>query len=116
MLYDFRTLTGMSGKFGNKSQRVVTKYVRIYCAKSLQTILEAMQHCWTFAIALDGGHKSSVPYLDYRLRFVLVQKSFNVHMIAFSMNKSQTGEIMFKKSSFVAQPMERQTWQDVMLD
>jgi hypothetical protein len=96
ILDDFRTLTGMSGKFGNISRRVVTKYVHIYC---LQTILEAMRHCWAFAIALDGGNKSSVPYLDYRLCFVLGHTLFNRHTCP--MYESQTGENMFTLSSKV---------------
>jgi hypothetical protein len=101
ILDDFRTLTGMSGKFGNISQHVVAKYVRIYCAESLQTISEAMRHCWAFAIALDGGNKSSVPYLYCRLRFVLGHKLFNVHMIACPMYESHTGENMFDLGSKV---------------
>jgi hypothetical protein len=99
ILDDSRTLTGVSGKFGNVSRCVVTKYVLICCAKSLQTISEAMQHCWAFAIALDGGNISSVPYLYFRLRFVLGHKLFNVHMIACPMYKLQTGENMFDLSS-----------------
>jgi hypothetical protein len=75
------------------------KYVRIYYAESLQTISEAMRHCWAFAIALDGGNKYSVPYLDYRLRFVLGHKLFNLHMIACPMYESQIGENMFNLSS-----------------
>jgi hypothetical protein len=90
-----------------------------------------MPHCWAFAIALDGGNKSSsVPYLYYRLSFVLGHKFLNVHIIACQMHKSQTGENMFNlsskilstlcpnwtESSLASQPMERQTWQDVMLD
>jgi hypothetical protein len=75
-----------------------------------------MRCCWAFAIALDGGNKSSVPYLDYRLRFVLGHKLFNVHMIACPMYELHTGENMFnyphfaqirQKSSSVSQPMER---------
>jgi hypothetical protein len=58
-----------------------------------------MQHCWAFVIELDGGSKSSVPYLYYRLRFVLGHKFLNVHIIACQMYKSQTGENMFNLSS-----------------
>ena len=67
--------------------------------KSLQTISEAMRHCWAFAIALDGGNKSSVPYLDYRVCFVLGHKLFNVHMIACPLYELHTGENLFNLSS-----------------
>jgi hypothetical protein len=99
ILDDFRSFTGMTGKFSNISRRMVTKYVRIYCAESFQTISEAMRHCWAFAIALDSSNKSSVTYLDYGLRFVLSYRSFNVHMIACTMYESHTGENIFKLTS-----------------
>jgi hypothetical protein len=80
-----------------------------------------MQHFWAFAIALDGGNKSSVPYLVYRLCFVLGHKLLNEHMIACPMYKSQTGETCLilvarsyphfaqigQKSSLASQPMEQ---------
>lgn len=63
VLEEMRDLTGLSNKFGNISRRKVSMYVRIYCGEAFQTIAEAMR--------FYGGNKASVPYLDFRLRFVL---------------------------------------------
>ena len=95
VLEEMRDLTGLSNKFGTISRRKVSMYVRIYCGEAFQTIAEALRFCWAFSIALDGGNKASVPYLDFRLRFVLGFELFNVHLIACPMYESHTGDNMF---------------------
>jgi hypothetical protein len=57
-------MTGMTSKMGNINRWKVTMQVPIFCAGSLQRIAEAIKFCWAFAIALDGGNKTSVPNLD----------------------------------------------------
>ena len=54
-----------------------------------------MRSCWDFSIALDGGNKSSISYLDFRLRLVLGYELFNIHLIAAPMYESYTGDNMF---------------------
>lgn len=81
-------------QFGNVSRPKVTRLVRICCANSFQIISEALKHVWAFSIALDGGNKFSVPYLDFRLRFVLQHTLFNVHLCACPMYESHTGDNM----------------------
>ena len=54
-----------------------------------------MKFCWAFAIALDGGNKASLPYLDIRIHFVLGHELFNVHLTACPMYESHTGDNMF---------------------
>ena len=44
---------------------------------------------------LRWGNKASVPYLDFRLRFVLGFELFNMHLIACPMYESHTGDNMF---------------------
>ena len=80
---------------GNINRQKVTMLVQIFCAESLQRIAEAMKFCWAFAIAIDGGNKASVPYLDIRISFVLGHELFNVHLIACPMYESHTGDNMF---------------------
>ena len=94
VLQGFKEMTGM-GKIGYVSRRKITLQVRIYCAESFQTIAEAMRCCWTFSIALDGGNKSSVSYLDFRIRFALGFELFNLHLIAVPMYESHSGDNMF---------------------
>ena len=95
----FRDMTGMGNKIGYINRRKVTIQVRVFCAQSFQIIANAMQYCWAFEIALDGGNKGSVPYLDFRLRFVLGYEMFNVHLIAAPMYESHTGNNMFALTS-----------------
>lgn len=87
-------MTGL-GKIGNISRRKVTMQVRIYCAESFQIIADALRFYWAFSIALDGGNKASVSYLDFRLRLVLGYELFNIHLIAAPMYASHTGDNMF---------------------
>lgn len=79
---------------GTVSRSKVTRLVRICCAHSFQIISEALKHVWAFSIALDGGNKASVPYLDFRLRFVLHHTLFNIHLCACPMYESHTGDNM----------------------
>lgn len=94
VLEDIRDMTGL-GKIGNISRRKVTMQVRIYCAESFQIIADALRFYWAFSIALDGGNKASVSYLDFRLRLVLGYELFNIHLIAAPMYASHTGDNMF---------------------
>ena len=61
----------------------------------MEVIRSVLDHVWAFSIAMDGGTKSSVPYLDVRLRFVLQGKLFNIHLVALPMYESHTGENTF---------------------
>ena len=49
---------------------------------------------WAFSIAVDGGTKSSVPYLDIQARFCIGPRLFNVHVVALLMYESHSGENM----------------------
>ena len=82
---EYQDMTGMTSEMGNINRWKVTMLVWIFCAESLQRIAEAMNFCWAFAIALDGGNKASVPYLDIWIHFVLGHELFNVHLIACPM-------------------------------
>ena len=79
---------------GTVSRPKVTLLVRIFCANSFQIISEGLKHVWAFSIALDGGKKSSVPYLDFRLRFVLYHTLFNIHLCSCPMYESHTRDNM----------------------
>jgi hypothetical protein len=61
---EYQDMTRMTSKMGNINRQKVIILVQIFCAESLQRIAEAMKFCWAFVIALDGGNKASVPYLD----------------------------------------------------
>ena len=82
-------------KFGFISRKKVTKFVRIHCALSLQITKQASRELWCFSIALDSGNKSSTPHLDVRLRFVLGDTLYNVHLLAIPMFESHTDLNMF---------------------
>ena len=62
-------MSGMTGKMGNRNRQNDTKLVQIFCAEPLQSIAETIKYCLVFAIAVDGGNKESVPYLD--IQFIL---------------------------------------------
>ena len=79
---EYQDKAGMTRKMGNINRQEVTMLVQIFCAEFLKKMAEAMKFCWACAIALDGGNKASVPYLDIRICFVLGHELFNVHLIA----------------------------------
>ena len=82
-------------KFGFISCKKVTKFVCIHCALSLQIIKLALRAVWFFSIALNSGNKSSTSYLDVRLKFVLGDTLYNVHLLAIPMFESHTDLNMF---------------------
>ena len=86
--------TGL-GTLGNINIGKVIQTVRYTCAFNMEVIRSVLDHVWAFSIAMDGGTKSSVPYLDVRLRFVLQGKLFNIHLVALPMYESHTGENTF---------------------
>ena len=57
----------------------------------LSNVLDSV---WAFSIAIDGGTKSSVPYLDIRARFFIGPILFNVHVVALPMYESHSVENM----------------------
>ena len=92
---EYQDKAGMTRKMGNINRQEVTMLVQIFCAEFLKKMAEAMKFCWAFAIALDGGNKASVPYLDIWIHFVLGHELFNVHLIECPMYESHTGDTMF---------------------
>ena len=54
-----------------------------------------MDFVWAYSIAIDGGTKGNVPYLDVRLRLVILGELHNLHLVALPMYESHTGENMF---------------------
>ena len=49
---------------------------------------------WAFSIAVDGGTKSSVPYLEIRARLYIDPRLFNVHVVALPTYESHSGDNM----------------------
>ena len=47
---------------------------------------------WAFSIAVDGGKKSCVSYLDIRARFCIGPRLFNVHGVALPVYEIHSGE------------------------
>ena len=86
--------TGL-GTLGNINIGKVIQTVRYTCAFNMEVIRSVLDHVWAFSISMDGGTKSSVPYLNVRLRFVLQGKLFNIHLGALPMFESHTGENTF---------------------
>jgi hypothetical protein len=54
-LQDMCDLTDLVDVFGTMSRQKVSVMVRVFCAETYQRIADAMKHCWTFAIAIEGG-------------------------------------------------------------
>ena len=73
----------------------VIQVVRFACASDFEIIRSVLKHVWAFSIAMDGGTKVSVPYLDVCLRFILNGNLCNVHLVALPMYESHTGENTF---------------------
>jgi len=86
--------TGL-GHIGSASIGSVINAIRCVCVINYDIIRCALENVWAFSIAIDGGTKSSVPYLDCRVRFVLGGELFNVHLFALPMYESHTGESCF---------------------
>ena len=94
LLRETKETTGM-GCIGNVSAGKVIQVVRSTCGFNFEIIKNVLHDVWAFSIAMDGGTKGTVPYLDVRLRFVVQGKLFNVHFIALPMHESHTGENTF---------------------
>ena len=82
-------------ELGNICERKVIQAVRVTCAINFNVIRSLLDFIWAYSIAIDGGTKGSVPYLDIRLRFVFGGKLHNIHLVALPMHDSHTGENMF---------------------
>ena len=83
-------MTEMTSKMGNINRWKVTMLVQIFCAESLQRIAEAMKVCWAFAIALDGGNKAPLPYLDIKyfvcqIKHIITSLRF-IHRACYQVN------------------------------
>jgi hypothetical protein len=83
------------GALGNVSMGKVIQVVRYTCALNYEIMREILANIWAFSIAVDGGTKASVPYLDVRMRVVVRRKLFNIHLVALPMYERHTGENMF---------------------
>ena len=93
LLNEAKKQTGL-GCIGSLSVGKVTNVVRLVCALNFQTMSCVMQSVWAFSIAVDGGTKCTVPYLDVRARFCVGRKLFNIHVVALPMYNSHTGQNM----------------------
>ena len=94
LLLHSKEISGL-GALENISVWKVIKVVRYACAFKFEVICNVLDNVWAFSIAMDGGTKAIVPYLDVRLQLVLRGQLFNIHLVALPMYESQTGEIMF---------------------
>ena len=83
------------GALGNISMGKVIHVVRYTCALNYQIMREILSSSWAFSIAVDGGTKATVPYLDVRMRVFVRRQLFNVHLVALPMYERHTGENMF---------------------
>ena len=52
------------GAIGCINREKILTCVHYVCAYNLQTIKTVLENVWAFSIAVDGGTKSTVPYLD----------------------------------------------------
>ena len=73
-----------------------------------------MKFCWAFAVALDGGNKASVPYLDIQICFFLGHELFNVHLMACPMYESYMGDNMFDLTTKILHVL-CQNWKDKVI-
>jgi hypothetical protein len=112
-MYHTFTVGGLS-KLGKVNRKLVSDHVRLCCAESLQVILHALQSSLAFSIALDGGTKALMPYLDFRVRFVLKSNHYNWHLIAASIYQSQTSNNMFALSTRILDVVCT-NWRDKMI-
>lgn len=83
------------GHFGGCSEAIISMYVRIVCAVSLQNISEILESVWASSLAFDVSTHQGHSYLDLRVRFCLNGKLENLHLIALPMYERHTGESMF---------------------
>jgi hypothetical protein len=74
--------------------KVIT-YNRFICAMAYQMIADVLKSVWAFSIALDGGNKSNVSYLDVRIRFCVKEVVHNLHLVALPMRERHTRLYMF---------------------
>jgi hypothetical protein len=82
-------------EIGNISVGKVIQVIRYTFAFNFETIQNVLDHVWAFYIAMDGGTKALVPYLDVQSWLVLRRQLFNIHLIVLSMYKSHTEENTF---------------------
>ena len=83
------------GAVGCVNREKISTCVHYVCAYNLQTIKTVLENVWEFSIAVVGGTKSTVPYLDIRIRFVVSAKLINIHLIALPCFERHTEENMF---------------------
>lgn len=93
LLLHTKEKTGL-GYIGCTSIGKIIRAVRYVCALNFETMSNVLSAVWAFSIAVDGGTKSSVPYLDIRARFCIGPRLFNIHVVALPMYESHTGENM----------------------
>ena len=83
------------GQLGNINLSKVIAYSRFVCAMAYQMIADVLRSVWAYSIAMDGGNKSSVSYLDVRIRFCVKEVVHNIHVVALPMRERHTGLYMF---------------------
>ena len=93
LLLQTKEKTGL-GYIGCTSIGKIIRAVRYVCALNLETMSRVLNDTWAYSIAVDGGAKSNVPYLDICARFCVGPRLFNVHVVALLMYESHTGENM----------------------
>jgi hypothetical protein len=93
LLLQTKEKTGL-GYIGCTDVGKIIRAVRYVCALNFETMSNVLDAVWAFSIAVDGGTKSSVPYLDIRARFCIGPRLFNVHVVALPMYESHSGENM----------------------
>ena len=95
VITDTKEATSLA-QIGNINISKVITSTRYICAMAYQMISDTLGSLWAFSIALDGGTKSNVSYLDVRIRFSVQETIHNLHLVAIPMRESHTGDYMFR--------------------
>ena len=82
-------------RFGYINRQKVSRFAKICCAHSYQTLLELLDKMWAFSLAVDCGNKSGMEFIDTIIRCVFKSKLYNLHLMAIPLgpDEDQTGNL-----------------------
>ena len=78
-------------------ERIVSRYARFICSMNLQCIMELLQKCWTFSVALDMVTHMETAYCDVCIRIRICNQTtvHDFHLLSIPIHDWHTGEIIF---------------------
>ena len=78
-------------KYGNVTQQVVGEIARKVIAINLMAIMQLLEDCWAFALAMDGSTHRETGYLVIRLSIGVLVSTMNLHLLCIPFDHSHSG-------------------------